>query len=116
MKRLIGVCLGLMILLAACGNKLDGTYKNSGMSIKADEDTETATMHIKMYESEGFLGMGKKDGNFDGEVNKDKKTMSFTSDEGDEMKFKYKVKGDKLILKDGSGSNSDKEIKLKKEK
>lgn len=97
MKKLLGLILGLTILLVACGGKVDGTYKNSDISITANSESGNATLHINSLESDGFLGMGASDGDMDGTVNKDKKTMTFNTEDGD-IKLNYKVSGNKLII------------------
>ena len=110
MKRLIGVCLGLMILLAACGNKVDGTYKNKEVTLTADDDAETAQINYDTGDDEWneFLEEDGNDLNYKGEIDKKKKTMTFKDKKGNvEMKMSYKVKGKKLILKDKSGSSGD---------
>ena len=97
MKRIIVLCLGMLILLAACGSKVDGTYKNDEMSIKASKDSDRATLHLKSLENDGgIFGVEKMMEMLKGELTKIK-TMSFDV-QGETMKFDYKVKGDKLIL------------------
>ncbi|MBF2177513.1 hypothetical protein H3984_06985 [Staphylococcus warneri] len=113
MKRIIVLCLGMLILLAACGSKVDGTYKNDEMSIKASKDSDRATLHLKSLENDGgIFGVEKNDGNVEGRIDKDKKTMSFDV-QGETMKYDYKVKGDKLILI--NPDKDDEKIELKKE-
>lgn len=68
MKRIIVLCLGMLILLAACGSKVDGTYKNDEMSIKASKDSDRATLHLKSLENDGgIFGVEKNDGNVEDE-------------------------------------------------
>ncbi|MGC9652395.1 hypothetical protein ACO2FJ_11215 [Staphylococcus warneri] len=74
MKRIFVLCLGMLILLAACGSKVDGTYKNDEMSIKASKDSDRATLHLKSLENDGgIFGVEKNDGNVEGRIDKDKK-------------------------------------------
>ena len=112
MKRIIVLCLGMLILLAACGSKVDGTYKNDEMSIKASKDSDRATLHLKSLENDGgIFGVEKMMEMLKGELTKIK-TMSFDV-QGETMKFDYKVKGDKLILI--NPDKDDEKIELKKE-
>ncbi|MGN5884151.1 hypothetical protein [Staphylococcus simulans] len=113
MKKLMAFCLGLVILLAACGNKVDGTYSNSDIRVTANSESGNATMIIKAMQSEGFFGVGENDGEFNGTVDKDNGTMNFDI-QNRTMKLKYKVKGDKLIIEDPSGDTKDK-LELTKE-
>lgn len=117
MKRLIGVCLGLMILLAACGNKVDGTYENKELTLTADNDAETVQINYDpRYNKDKEWMEEDEDRNYKGEIDKKKKTMTFKDENGSiEMKMSYKVKGKKLILKDKSGSSVDEKIVLKKQ-
>ncbi|MEJ7489306.1 hypothetical protein WL511_05285 [Staphylococcus pettenkoferi] len=118
MKRLIVVCLGLMILLVACGNKVDGTYKNEELTLRADDDAETAQINYDTGDDElnEWMEEEEEDLNYKGEIDKKKKTMTFKDKKGNvEMKMSYKVKGKKLILKDKSGSSGDEKIVLKKQ-
>ncbi|NWK83552.1 hypothetical protein HYE69_01815 [Staphylococcus sp. GSSP0090] len=114
MKKLIIVCLGVIFLLAACGNKVDGTYKNNDLSITANSESGNATLHINAMETDGIFGMGENSGDIDGKVDKDKKVMKFNGD-GEDIQINYKVKGDKLIIDNPIGyGNNDKKIELTK--
>ncbi|MBM0752546.1 major membrane immunogen (membrane-anchored lipoprotein) [Staphylococcus epidermidis] len=116
MKRILLVCLSLVIILTACGNKLDGTYKNKDLSIKADRDSKDVTLHINELESTGFLGVGENDGNLSGEINRDKNIITFENDDGNDMKINYKLKGNKLIIDNPLSYGNHKKIELTKEK
>ena len=74
MKRIIVLCLGMLILLEACGSKVDGTYKNDEMSIKASKDSDRATLHLKSLENDGgIFGVEKMMEMLKGELTKIKK-------------------------------------------
>ena len=113
MKKIFILCIGALLILIACGSKLDGTYNNSEMSVTVSEDSNDATMHLDYLENDGgIFGVEKNDGNVKGHVDKSKKTMTFNMEEGD-IKFDYKVKGDKLILQ--NPDKSDEKFELSKE-
>lgn len=107
MKKLIVLCLGLVILLAACGGKINGTYGNKDMKITANSETGKATLHIPGFVSESFFGIDKHSGDYEGTVDKENKTMTFDTDNG-KIKLGYKVKGDTLTINDPSGETKDK--------
>ncbi|PCM41104.1 hypothetical protein MUA27_00520 [Mammaliicoccus sciuri] len=116
MKNLLGVCLVLVLLLAACGKNVDGTYSNKDFSITANSETGEATLHMDALESSGLFGLGASAGNLDGKVNADEKVMTFKMEDGQDLQLNYKVKGNKLIIDSPVGyGNGDGEVELTKE-
>ncbi|EHJ08188.1 hypothetical protein [Staphylococcus simiae] len=97
MKKLLALSLCLLFVLAACGNKLEGTYK-------AKEGDETITVKDdKVKMTSEFTGSPTT---INGTVDKNKNIMTFkddgsfegSSDSGMELKLKYKLDGEKLTI------------------
>lgn len=108
MKKLIALSLFMMVLLAACGNKLDGTYegKNDGMDtqLKLDTKSDKATLSMTFNES----GV-KANVSFDGTIDQENEHIVFDID-GEKHETSYTVKGDKLILEAPKGEEGDLEF------
>lgn len=106
MKKLLALSLSLLFVLAACGDKLEGTYK---------DDKSNTTIQFRSADSNDvkidFQGMKE----VKGKVNKDKHIMAFKED-GEEIKLKYKLDGDKLKIEKAkyNGKEEDGDMVLKK--
>ena len=83
MKKLMALSLLMMVLLAACGNKVDGTYEGEGIRIGVDSEKE-----------EVIFTDYNEDVSFKGLVDEENQKFIFN----DFFDIDYKMKGSKLII------------------
>ncbi|MCD8913972.1 hypothetical protein K2V61_00175 [Staphylococcus simulans] len=90
MKKLIGLSMILVFLLAACGNTVDGTYvnKKDHVTLKANDKNKTAVLTVEMF----GVPIDVK-----GKIDTDKETITFKDSETTE-KYNYEFDGDQLVL------------------
>lgn len=96
MKRLLTLALFMVVLLAACGNKLDGTYENDKVMLEANDETEKVELTFKL-ENTGFSFFTKEDVSFEGKIDK-KENKIIIREQGEVFKMDYKVEKDKVKL------------------
>ncbi|MBO1198517.1 hypothetical protein J3T65_03140 [Staphylococcus simiae] len=89
MKKLLALSLCLLFVLAACGNKLEGTYKDK------EGDSTIIVKDDKVKMTNNYMN-----GTIKGTVDKNKNIMTFKDEESsdEEVKMKYKLDGKKLII------------------
>lgn len=106
MRKLLGLSLLLVILLAACGNKVDGKYvnKKEHVTLVANDEKKTARLIVEPFGAPVEIK---------GKIDTDKKAITFEED-GESLKFNYEFDKEQLVLYEEKESKK-KGIKLDKE-
>ncbi|SCT09312.1 hypothetical protein [Staphylococcus caeli] len=119
MKKMLAICLGLIVLLAACGKNdmKSGVYEGkSNFTLTVPEDGSD-TVKLESYYS---TSDGEVDDNYTGQVNKKDQLITFTGGEYDDQ-VKYEVKDDNTIIFKGkpylkmASSYDNEKMEFKKE-